>query len=125
MAVTIITTLLAGIYPAKVLAAYLPVLSLKGTAVQYATGKVNLRKALIVFQFTISLVFIIGALVIGKQITFMSDADKGFNTDAVITINNWSDHEGKLKVFAEKSGNCLAFPKYCNRVPRQWALPKT
>ena len=100
-AITIITSLLAGFYPAKVLASYLPVLSLKGAGLQKGADKINLRKALIVFQFTFSLVFIIGALVIGKQIRFMSNADKGFNTDAVITINNWNDHEGKLKVFAE------------------------
>ena len=31
----------------------------------------------------------------------MSTKDKGFKTDAIITINNWNDHEGKLKVFAE------------------------
>jgi len=31
----------------------------------------------------------------------MNTADKGFNTDAIITVNNWNDHEGKLKVFAE------------------------
>src|SRR5438552_2719497 len=100
-AVTLITTLLAGFYPAKLLASYLPVLSLKGVDIQKGTDKINLRKGLIVFQFTISLVFIIGTLVIGKQIKFMTGADKGFNTDAIITINNWNDHEGKLKVFAE------------------------
>src|SRR5439155_748404 len=87
--------------PAKLLASYLPVLSLKGVDIQKGTDKINLRKGLIVFQFTISLVFIIGTLVIGKQIKFMTGADKGFNTDAIITINNWNDHEGKLKVFAE------------------------
>jgi ABC-type antimicrobial peptide transport system permease subunit len=32
----------------------------------------------------------------------MSHTDKGFNTDAIITINNWNDHEGKLKVFANE-----------------------
>ena len=99
--VTIATTLLAGFYPAKVLAAYLPVLSLKGAQPQGGTDKINIRKALIIFQFTCSLIFIVAVLVIGKQIHFMKTADKGFNTDAVITINNWNDHEGKLKVFAE------------------------
>jgi len=99
--VTLITTLLAGFYPAKVLSSYLPVLSLKGVAVQKGADKINLRKALIVFQFTISLIFIIGVIVIGKQIRFMNKADKGFNTDAIITASNWNDHDGKLKVFAQ------------------------
>ncbi len=100
MVITIVTTLLAGLYPSRVLAAYLPVLSLKGGPVQKGTDKINLRKALIIFQFTFSMIFIIAALVVGKQIRYMNSADKGFNSDAVITINNWNDHEGKLKVFA-------------------------
>jgi putative ABC transport system permease protein len=102
LTVTIATTLLAGFYPAKVLASYLPVLSLKGTALQKGTEKLNLRKALIVFQFTISLIFIVGALVIGRQIGFMNNADKGFNTDDIITLTNWNDKEGKLKVLAHE-----------------------
>ena len=100
--VTLINSLLAGFYPAKVLSAYLPVDTLKGTTIQKGTGKVNLRKVLIVFQFAISLVFIIGAIIIGKQINFMRNADKGFKTDAIITINNWDDRTGKIKVLAEK-----------------------
>ena len=98
--VTLFTSLLAGFYPARVLSSYLPVLSLKGASLQKGTEKLGLRKALIIFQFTISLIFIIGAIVIGRQINFMSNADKGFNTDAVITMNNWNDHKGKLKVLA-------------------------
>ena len=100
LTVTLLTSMLAGFYPAKVLASYLPVLSLKGVTTQKGTEKLNLRKALIVFQFAISLIFIIGAIVIGKQIRFMNKADKGFNTDEIITMNNWNDHEGKLKVLA-------------------------
>ncbi len=98
--VTLLTSLLAGFYPARVLSSYLPVLSLKGAALQKGTQKLSLRKVLIVFQFTISLIFIIAAIVISRQINFMSNADKGFNTDAVITMNNWDDHQGKLKVLA-------------------------
>ena len=100
-AITLITAMLAGFYPAKVLASYLPVISLKGASFQKGTDKLNLRKALIVFQFTISLVFIIGSLVIGRQINFMDTSAKGFNSDAIITINHWRDTGGKLKTFAE------------------------
>ena len=99
--VSLTTTLLAGFYPAKVLASYLPVLSLKGSAFQKGRDRLNLRKALIVFQFTISLIFIIGAIAIGKQIRYMNKADKGFNSNAIIVINHWRDRNGRLKVFAE------------------------
>ena len=96
-----ITTLLAGFYPAKVLSSYLPVLSLKGVAASGQSGA-GLRKTLIVFQFTISMVFIIGTMVIGSQLKYMRSKDKGFKTDAIITVNNWRDQSGRMKVLAEK-----------------------
>ncbi len=97
---TVLTTLLAGFYPAWVLSGYIPVLSLKGTASAGGKEKLNLRRALIVFQFTISLVFITGSMVIGKQIAYMHQADKGFNTDRVLTVMDWNDPPQKLQVFA-------------------------
>lgn len=98
---TLVTTFLAGFYPARILAGYLPVLILKGNNLNAGTGKINFRKALIVFQFMISCVFIIGALVMGKQINYMTNGDKGFNSDAVITVNKWRDNTGKLPVLAQ------------------------
>ena len=83
--ITVVTTLLAGFYPAKVLAGYLPVQSLKGGE-QKGGEKWLLRKGLIVFQFTISLVFIIASLITSRQIRFMLDTNPGFNKDAVITL---------------------------------------
>lgn len=111
LAIALITAILAGFYPAKVLASYLPVISLKGASFQKGMDKLNLRKALIVFQFTISLVFIIGALVIGRQIDFMDKSEKGFNSDAVIIINHWRDSGGKLRLFAEDIKNIPGISK--------------
>ncbi|HEY2580436.1 MAG TPA: ABC transporter permease, partial [Mucilaginibacter sp.] len=85
--IIIITSLLAGYYPARVLSSYLPVLSLKGQGSQKINRKSYLRKGLIVFQFTVSLVFIIGTVVIGNQIHFMLNKDLGFNKDAIITLH--------------------------------------
>jgi putative ABC transport system permease protein len=99
-AVVILTTLLAGFYPARVLSSYLPVLTLKGVARQ---PRSTLRRGLIVFQFVVSLVFIIGSIVITKQIRFMRTTDKGFNTDAVITLNHWGPPpQDKLRVLAQR-----------------------
>ena len=98
----IATSLFAGFYPAKVLSSYIPVLSLKGNTVKEGNAGVSLRKILIVFQFVFSLSFIIGALVISNQIKFMRSKDKGFKTDAILTVNNWNDQSGKMKVLAER-----------------------
>jgi hypothetical protein len=86
LAVLLTTTVLAGFYPAIVLSAYMPVQSLKGVGLKTNKEKWVLRKALIVFQFTISLIFIIAVIVIGNQVRYMRDSDKGFKTDAIVTI---------------------------------------
>ena len=101
ISITVITTFLAGFYPARILSSYLPVLSLKGAAFQQGKEKLNLRKTLIVFQFTMSLIFIIGVITISKQINFMTNADKGFNSDAIITLTKWGERNNKLEVLSE------------------------
>lgn len=103
--VTALTSLLAGFYPAKVLSAYLPVLSLKGGGVQKGGEKWWLRKGLIVFQFSISLLFIIGSIVIGRQIDYMLNTDFGFKTDARLSLgSDWGEKDisRKQQVLTEK-----------------------
>jgi putative ABC transport system permease protein len=85
--VIVVTTLLAGFYPAKVLGNYEPTVTLKGITAAPGGEKGMLRKGLIVFQFTISLLFIIASLVIGLQLRYMLQATLGFKTDAIVTID--------------------------------------
>jgi putative ABC transport system permease protein len=84
--VTAAVTLLAGFYPARVLAGYQPGQTLKGSGSIKGGERWWLRRSLIVFQFTISLIFIIVTLVIGKQIRFMLNTDYGFRSDAIATV---------------------------------------
>jgi hypothetical protein len=100
-AIIAFTTLSAGLYPARLLSSYLPVTSLKGSVDRLNTGGARLRKGLIVFQFTISLFFIIGSIVIGRQINFMHDADKGFSSDAILTMNAWRARPEQMQLLAE------------------------
>jgi putative ABC transport system permease protein len=102
----IFTTLLAGLYPAKLLSAFRPVSSLKGEAGQKTNSAGSLRKGLIVFQFTISLIFIIGTLAIGKQIRYMQTQYLGFKTSNIITLRSlWNDRTGNMKVLADRLKN--------------------
>src|SRR5579862_1081930 len=82
----VVVTILAGYYPARVLAGYQPVISLKGSGTIRGGEKWWLRRSLVVFQFSISLVFIIVTLVIGNQIRYMLNTDYGFRTDALVTV---------------------------------------
>jgi len=89
----VVTTLLAGLYPAIGLAHLQPASNQKPT----------LRRVLIVFQFSISLLFVIAALVVGRQIDYMLDADMGFNSSAVITLTNFDADPQELRLFAQKA----------------------
>ncbi len=103
--VLLLTTMLAGFYPAFVLSGFKPVQSLTGNGLRTVREKGNLRKALIVFQFSISLLFIIGTLVIGSQIRFMRSSDKGFSSDAIVNIPRiWRDQSDKVKGLATRIG---------------------
>jgi len=101
--IAIFITLLAGFYPARLLTAFKPVSSLKGKVSERADNKGYLRKSLIVFQFTLSLLFIIGTLAIGNQISYMQNKDLGIKTSNIITLRMvFSNQPGKMKVLAEQ-----------------------
>ena len=78
--------LLAGIIPAITLSAFKPVEVLKNLANVQLFGRNGLRKVLIVFQFSLSLVVIIFMLVFNKQFHYMATADYGFNRHRIINI---------------------------------------
>jgi putative ABC transport system permease protein len=104
LAVTVVVTcLLAGFYPARVLSSYQPALSLKGQGIQQLNSRSYLRKALIVFQFTVSLIFIIGTMIIGRQIHYMLNTDLGFDHDAIVIVRANQDRPNhKRAVLAQK-----------------------
>jgi len=96
--ITILATcLIAGWYPGRALSSFMPVISLKGQGVQQFNSKSNLRKGLIVFQFTVSLFFIIGTVMVGRQIHYMLNTDLGFNKDAIVTIDIPGDQPNNQK----------------------------
>jgi putative ABC transport system permease protein len=100
---TLTTSLLAGFYPARVLSSWMPVQSLKGQGSPKLNRKSPLRRSLIVFQFTVSLVFIIGVLIVGNQIHFVLNKDMGFNKDAILNIRtNWSYPISKQELFLQQ-----------------------
>lgn len=84
-AIVVVTAILAGSYPAMYLASFSPVKVLKGTfkAARYSTGP---RKALIIFQFTTSVVLIIGTVVVFQQIQYAKDRPAGFDREGIIHV---------------------------------------
>jgi putative ABC transport system permease protein len=82
--------ILAGIYPAFVISSFRPAITLKGQT-GMAPGKSFLRKGLVVAQFSISIVLIIGTLIIFKQLDFLNSRSLGYNKDQVITLPYYSE----------------------------------
>ncbi|MCE7039944.1 ABC transporter permease [Dyadobacter sp. CY312] len=76
---------LAGIYPAFLVAKFNPILALRGRASQ--AGGAGLRKTLVVTQFTLATILIVGTLVIGSQLRFIRERDPGFNKKHVFSFN--------------------------------------
>ncbi|MBS1665314.1 MAG: ABC transporter permease [Bacteroidetes bacterium] len=87
LGMTVATCLLAGLYPAKVISALLPALSLKGQATRNLVPNRFLHRGLIVFQFTISLAFIICTVIVTRQLHYVLNADLGFDKDAIINFH--------------------------------------
>ena len=87
VATILVTCLLAGWFPARALSAFLPVVSLRGSGARKLNSKSYLRKGLIVFQFTVSLLFIMGTMMVGRQIHYMLNTDLGFKKDAIVMID--------------------------------------
>ena len=115
--VTITTSLLAGFYPSWMLSSYVPALTLKGQTTSKGGEKGYLRKGLIVFQFTISLVFIIGTLMVSRQLNFMRNKDLGFRANAIVSIRPGRDDKGP--VLAQKIRQLAGV----ERVTMEWFPP--
>ena len=123
----IIIGFLSGSYPALLLSRFKPVLLLKGLKLQNRTD-LSLRKALVIFQFTVSIIMIIGTIVLFLQVRFLNRSNLGFNKDllVVIDVNTGSARRN----FQAVKNEMAKIPSVKNvsvtsRVPGEWKSFRT
>jgi len=97
-----VTALLAGSYPALYLSSFRPVDVLKGT---FKAGKHSglPRKILVVVQFTVSVAFIIGTVIVMQQINYAKNRPIGYDKEGLVQIPTMSqDFTGKFELMREE-----------------------
>lgn len=109
VAVVMVVVILSGIYPALIVSGFKPILALKNKINAASVGGISLRRVLVVTQFAISQLLIIGTVIAIKQMDFVNNADLGFNKDAVLVIPSPSDSIGLSRINSVKQ-EILALP---------------
>ena len=82
----IIGSVLSGLYPAFVLSSYKPVIVLKGAWIRSSRGSL-MRKILVVFQFSISVVLIAGTIIVFNQMNYLQNQKLGIDIDQTLVLN--------------------------------------
>jgi putative ABC transport system permease protein len=108
LGVIIAVGFLAGSYPAFFLSAFSPIQALKGK-LQFGKGGSLFRQALVVVQFSISVLLIIGTIVILNQMKYVKSKELGYNKEQTVIVsidnNDIYDHRNAFKNELQNNSN--------------------
>jgi ABC-type antimicrobial peptide transport system permease subunit len=121
---SVITGLLAGSYPALYLSSFRPVKVLKGTIMHGRFAAVP-RKVLVVVQFTVSVILIIGTMIVFRQIQHAKDRPMGYNSNGLIMLGSLGaevhDHFDAVKQELKSSGAVVEVAASSSPVTNVWS----
>lgn len=98
IAFALVMGLISGIYPSFYLSAFKPISALRGSLSKGSKGSF-LRSGLVVFQFVTSIVLIVGAFVVHRQMQYILNKNLGFDKDHVIQVHGTNTMKERQKVF--------------------------
>jgi putative ABC transport system permease protein len=112
----LVVGILAGLFPAVVLSGFQPIKVLKNLGNVKLFSNLGMRKALLVSQFTFSLIFIISVLVVFNQLQLFMRADHGFRMEnkIVVYLNNTSADALKTELFKHSNMESITA---CSHLP--------
>ncbi len=97
----VLTGGLAGSYPALFLSSLSPVRVLKGT-MRFGAGAQLFRRGLVVFQFALSMLMIVGTMVVYRQLQYIQTKNLGYDRDNLIRIRSEGELGQKFLLFKER-----------------------
>ena len=114
--IVLLVSILSGLYPASLISAQNPVLTLKGKLTK-AIGSGTIRKALVVTQFTIAIIILCITILVQKQLHFMDNKDLGYDRNNLMHLKEiiW---EGKGNAFKHE---VLTMPGVSSATITSWS----
>jgi putative ABC transport system permease protein len=100
----------SGSYPAVFLSSLNPIRVLKGS-LRFGGGAIFFRKVLVVFQFGLSIIFLVGMIVMYRQMDYIQRANMGFDRDNLVYMPLEGDLANKYELFKQEAENMPAIQK--------------
>ncbi|MGB8191122.1 MAG: ABC transporter permease [Chitinophagaceae bacterium] len=102
LALTLITGFVSGSYPALFLSSFNPITVLKGT-LKFTPRAAFMRRGLVVFQFVLSIVLIIGTIVVSRQVQYVQSTNLGYDRENFLYIPMEGELTTKYSVFKQEA----------------------